>query len=150
VRDLELRFHEGRIVAVRASAGGEIVRDQVATDDRAAYLGEVALVAGSRVGDTGLTFCNTLLDENVACHIAYGSSAGAVSEETATLDPERQLRLGANHSAVHTDIPMGGPDVDVDGVTAAGEVIPLIRDDVWLLGERAAERRLVDSSTRSA
>jgi aminopeptidase len=146
VRDLELRFEDGRIVDVRASAGAEIVRDQIATDEGAALLGEVALVAGSRVGDTGLTFCNTLLDENAACHIAFGNSAGAVSDEAAALDPVRQLKLGVNQSAVHTDIPIGGPEVAVDGITHAGEFVPLIRDDVWLL----AERELVDASARSA
>ena len=35
--------------------------------------GEVALVDGdSRVGQTGLTFFDTLYDENATCHIAYG------------------------------------------------------------------------------
>ena len=67
---------------------------QIATDEGGAFLGEVALVAGSRVGDTGLTFCNTLLDENAACHIAFGNSAGAVSEDAAALDPDRQLQAG--------------------------------------------------------
>ena len=37
-------------------------------------LGEVALVDGeSRVGQTGITFFDTLFDENATCHIAYGA-----------------------------------------------------------------------------
>ena len=74
VRDLEMRFEGGRAVEVNASSGVEVVREQMRTDDGAAMLGEVALVDGdSRVGRTGLTFLNTLFDENASCHIAYGT-----------------------------------------------------------------------------
>jgi aminopeptidase len=36
---------------------------------------------------------------------------------------------------VHTDFMVGGPEVDVDAVTRSGTVVPLLRDDVWQLGE---------------
>src|SRR5262249_47499670 len=47
IRDLELRFEGGRIVDVSASTGADYVRAQVAADEGAARLGEVALVDGS-------------------------------------------------------------------------------------------------------
>ena len=51
IRDLEVRFEGGRIVDVTASSGEDYVRAQIATDEGAARLGEVALVDGtSRVG----------------------------------------------------------------------------------------------------
>ena len=28
---------------------------------------------------------------------------------------------------------VGGPDVDVDGITKEGREVPLLRDDVWQL-----------------
>jgi len=60
VRGLEVRFEGGRIVDVQADEGVDVVRGQLTTDDRAAYLGEVALVDGtSRVGQTGVTFFDT-------------------------------------------------------------------------------------------
>jgi leucyl aminopeptidase (aminopeptidase T) len=34
---------------------------------------------------------------------------------------------------VHTDFMIGGPQVDVDAVTASGSELPLLRDDVWQL-----------------
>ena len=129
VRGLELGFDDGRIVDVSADAGADVIRGQLATDERAAYLGEVALVDGtSRVGDAGVTFFDTLFDENVTCHVAYGAAyAEAVEDEP----PED----GFNVSSVHSDFMIGGPEVEVDAVTRDGRTVPLLRDDVWQLAD---------------
>ncbi len=82
VRDLEMTFAAGEAVDVRASSGAEAVRSQMSVDEFAKRLGEVALVDGtSRVGRTGITFFNTLFDENAACHIAYGTAVLFDAEE---------------------------------------------------------------------
>jgi aminopeptidase len=127
VRGLVVRFEGGKIVDVQASAGADVVRGQIELDEGAAYLGEVSLVDGeSRVGQTGITFSDTLFDENATCHIAYG---GGYAE--ALSDPKAE---GANiDSIVHTDFMIGGPEVAVDGVTRDGRTIPILRDDVWQL-----------------
>jgi len=128
VKGLEVRFEEGRIVDVKADEGADVVRGQLDTDDTAAYLGEIALVDGtSRIGQTGLTFYDTLFDENTTCHVAYG---GAYAEAV-----EGGVIEGVNVSNVHTDFMVGGPEVDVDAVTRSGTVVPLLRNDVWQLGE---------------
>jgi len=135
VTDLELRFEGGRIVDVRASRGADVVRSQLESDPQAAYLGEVALVDGeSRVGDSGITFYNTLFDENATCHIAYGMGFSFVFEGGNELSKDERLEAGLNQSKVHTDLMIGGPEVEVDGITAGGEAVPLLRADVWQLG----------------
>jgi aminopeptidase len=129
IEGLRVTFADGRIVDVQAERGADVVRGQLAADENAGRLGEVALVDGtSRVGQTGLTFFDTLYDENATCHIAYGA---AVAEGHAGEEPDE----GINVSTVHTDFMIGGPEVDVDGVTRDGKTVPLLRDDVWQLPE---------------
>ena len=136
VRDLELRFEGGRVVDVRASSGEEVVREEIATDEGSATLGEVALVDGtSRVGQLGLTFFETLFDENATSHIAYGQALVEMVKGADELDAEAQLARGISASSVHTDFMIGGPEVDVDAVQADGTVVPLLRNDVWQLSD---------------
>jgi aminopeptidase len=134
VRDLELRFAAGRAVEVRASSGAEAVEGQLHSDEWADRLGEVALVDGeSRVGKTGLTFFNTLFDENATCHIAYGAAVMFSAPDLQGLEPEELRARGANVSSMHTDFMIGGPEVAVDGIARDGKEIPLLREDVWQL-----------------
>jgi aminopeptidase len=129
VEDLQVTFAGGRIVDVKAKRGGDVIRAQLQADENASRLGEVALVDGtSRVGRSGLVYFDTLYDENATCHIAYGA---AVTHGHEGDEPDG----GINVSTVHTDFMIGGPEVDVDGVTRDGRVVPLLRDDVWQLPE---------------
>lgn len=124
VEGLELELSGGRVTSVAATAGAEVVRAQIATDEGAARLGELALVDGnSRVGQLGVTFYDVLFDENAACHIAYGNGiAFAVQDGKAP-----------NVSAVHTDFMVGGPELEVLGVEAGGSEVPILHGEEWAL-----------------
>ncbi len=126
VEGLQLTVRDGKIVDVQADQGADVVRGQLAADERAPYFGELALVDGtSRVGRTDLTFFDTLFDENATCHIAYGFGVPEVFEG----EPSD----GMNVSSVHTDFMVGGPELEVDGVTKDGRSIPILREDTWQL-----------------
>ena len=135
VENLELRFEQGKIVEVDASAGADLIREQLSAHEQAPYLGEVALVDGSSaVKKTGLIFHDTLFDENATCHIAYGRGfPPSLGDDAATLSSEELLARGVNVAPVHTDFMIGGPEVEVVGVGADGSETPIIRDDVWQL-----------------
>ena len=134
VRDLTVRFEGGRAVDVRASSGEDVMQTHVATDDGAARLGEVALVdADSRVGKTGLVFYDTLFDENASSHIALGASIVDAVAWARDLSAEERSARGVNHSSIHTDFMIGSTELEIDGVAANGDVVPLLRNGDWQL-----------------
>ena len=121
VRDLVVRFEGGRAVDVQASEGGDTLATILETDEGAARLGECALVdREGRIGELGTIFYDTLLDENAASHIALGQGFPFVLGEA---DRER-----CNASEIHIDFMIGSDELEVTGITADGERVPVLVD----------------------
>jgi aminopeptidase len=126
VEGLRVSFEGGHAVEIDADRGAETVRAMAAHDRGASRLGEVALVdRDSRIGSLGTVFCDTLLDENAASHIALGQGFEVA------VDKDHRQRI--NTSDIHVDFMIGAAEVAVTGTTAAGDEIPLLRDGAWQL-----------------
>jgi aminopeptidase len=125
VRDLHVRFENGRAVQLDASTAQETMRTIITRDEGAARLGEVALVDDEgRIGALDTVFYDTLLDENAASHIAFGRAFPFLAA-----DDESAARL--NESDIHIDFMIGSPDLTVTGVTADGERVPVLAGGKW-------------------
>jgi aminopeptidase len=125
VRGLKLTFADGRVTRVDADSAQDVMRTIVQRDEGAARLGELALVDDAgRIGKMGTVYYDTLLDENAASHIALGRGF-------AFLAPGQQDRV--NDSEIHIDFMIGSPALEVTGITAAGERVPVLRGGKFVL-----------------
>jgi aminopeptidase len=133
IEGIEVRFEKGRIVQARATRGQEVLEKLIDTDDGARRLGEVALVPhSSPIAHSGLTFLNTLFDENAASHIALGQAYTSCLRDGDKLSPEELAAKGANDSLIHVDWMIGSGELDIDGITASGTPEPLMRRGEWV------------------
>jgi aminopeptidase len=133
IQDIAVRFEGGRIVESHARTGAEVLGKVLATDEGASRLGEVALVPhSSPISHSGILFYNTLYDENAASHIALGQAYTKCIRDGASLTPAQLTETGANTSLIHIDWMIGSGEIDVDGVTQAGGVEPLMRRGEWV------------------
>jgi len=133
IEEISVRFQAGQVVEARATRGNQVLQRMIETDEGAGRLGEVALVPhSSPIASSGLLFMNTLFDENAACHIALGQAYSTCLKNGDSLTPDQLAAHGANKSLIHVDWMIGSNRIDVDGVSAAGNLEPLMRAGEWV------------------
>jgi aminopeptidase len=126
VTGISAEFRGGRLVRIEAARDddSEFLAAYMARDRGAGRLGEVALVDGrSRVGAAHRGYGTTLLDENAASHIAFGSGFDFARDPGA----ER-----VNTSRIHVDVMIGTPELEVHGRDAKGRAVAVLVDGVLL------------------
>jgi aminopeptidase len=129
---IAVRFDAGRIVEAKAVRGEDVLMKTLDADEGARRLGEVALVPDSSpISKSGLTFFNTLFDENAACHIAIGQCYSECFVGGAKLTPEEIAARGGNKSMIHIDWMIGSDKIDIDGLEANGGRTPIFRKGEW-------------------
>ncbi|OMF22066.1 aminopeptidase [Paenibacillus sp. FSL H8-0548] len=130
----KLTFENGRIVKVEAEEGQEILQQLVDIDEGSHYLGEVALVPHeSPISQSNILFYNTLFDENASNHLAIGSGYAFNIEGGKTMSPEELEASGVNASITHNDFMIGSAEMDVDGITKDGKIVPIFRKGNWAI-----------------
>jgi aminopeptidase len=128
IEDIVVRFEKGRAIEATARTGADVLRSLLKTDDGACRIGEVALVPNSSpVSKSEILYRNTLLDENAASHIAFGQAWSVGIDGGLAMSADELLRHGANQSLIHMDTMIGSAEMDVDGITATGQAIPVMR-----------------------
>ncbi|MBE6589734.1 MAG: aminopeptidase [Ruminococcaceae bacterium] len=127
-----LRFEEGKVVEAHAERGEALLREMIAMDEGASYLGECALVPdNSPISNSGILFYNTLFDENAACHLALGFGFTNTLRDYDRYTMEECHQKGINDSMIHVDFMIGTPDLSIVAVTRTGERIRIFENGNW-------------------
>ncbi|MDD3392683.1 MAG: aminopeptidase, partial [Bacilli bacterium] len=112
IEDFYFEFKEGKVINYDAKKGKDILSNIFYGDSNARYLGEVALVNyDSPISNRGITFGNTLFDENSSCHLALGQSFSECIINGQNLSNEELYKLGINSSTTHIDFMIGTKDL---------------------------------------
>ncbi len=123
-------FKDGKIVGVEAEGPHhrELLETEIALDEGASYLGEVALVPyDSPISNMNVLFYDTLFDENASCHLAFGASYPTV-KGGADMTEEQRLAAGLNQSITHEDFMIGSADMRITGLTHDGREVDVFVD----------------------
>ncbi|MHC5372661.1 aminopeptidase [Enterococcus sp. LJL120] len=129
---MKFTFKDGKVVDFSAEQGQEVLAKLLAIDEGAKHLGEVALVPDpSPISQSGITFYNTLFDENASNHLALGSAYAFSIEGGTEMSEEELIAAGLNRSHTHVDFMIGSSQMNIDGIKADGTRVPVFRNGDW-------------------
>ena len=125
-------FSIRKAVEVSAEKNEELLKKMIGMDEGAAYLGECALIAyDSPINNLGLTFCNTLFDENASCHLALGRGFMECIKDYDKYTPEQCYEMGLNDSIMHEDFMIGSEDLAITAYTRDGRTVQIFKNGNW-------------------
>ena len=134
IEGIKVTFKDGEIVDVTAEKGDEVMKKLVFDNAGARGLGEVALVPDkSPISQSGITFFNTLFDENASNHLAIGQAYAFSIEGGTEMSQEELKEAGLNRSDVHVDFMIGSNKMNIDGIREDGTRVPIFRDGEWAI-----------------
>jgi aminopeptidase len=126
VNNLRVTFKDGLLTDWSADSGTDAMK-RLLEKKNAKYLGEVSIVpTNTPLFQSGRTYYTTLLDENAACHLAFGNTY-----------PEYNLPEGAepddhvNESDIHVDFMIGTADTTITAILNDGTEQVIFRNGVW-------------------
>ena len=118
VTDFNITFENGKAVDCHASSNEQNLRDALFRDETTRQLGEVALVSKtSPIRQMGRVFYNGMIDENAACHLAFGASFPDCVINGTRMSREELIERGVNFSVSHNDFMIGTDDMKIVGYT---------------------------------
>ena len=132
IENFWIRFEGGKAVEVGAQKNENVLRELIAMDENAGYLGECALVPySSPIRESGLLFYNTLFDENAACHLALGRGFTNLLRGYENMSEDEAHAAGINDSIVHEDFMIGTADMSIIALTRDGKEVPIFENGEW-------------------
>lgn len=108
VYDAEFELKDGEIVGFSSSKGGDALQYLMDNNENGKYLGEIAIVPyNTAISKSGLSYYNSLVDENAGCHMAIGNAYSKCIEGGMQMSKEELEAAGLNVCAFHIDFVFG-------------------------------------------
>jgi len=134
IEGIEVHFKNGKIVDISAEKGDKTIKKLIEDNEGATGLGEVALVPDpSAISQSGITFFETLFDENASNHLAIGAAYPTCIAGGTKMTEEELREHGLNVSTTHVDFMIGSDKMDIDGIKQDGTVVPIFRNGDWAI-----------------
>lgn len=133
IEDMKFTFKNGKVIKATAKRGQKVLEHLLSIDEGAKSLGEVSLVPDpSPISQSGITFFNTLFDENASDHLALGAAYPFNIKNGTTMSDKELKEKGINFSQTHVDFMMGSQEMNIDGIKKDGTIIPVFRNGDWV------------------
>ncbi|MGX7203905.1 aminopeptidase [Enterococcus pingfangensis] len=130
--EMKFTFKNGQVVEFSAKNGADVLASLLDIDEGAKHLGEVALVPDpSPISQSGITFFNTLFDENASNHLALGAAYPFSVEGGTEMTKAELATAGLNSSQTHVDFMVGSDQMNIDGIRKDGSKVPIFRNGDW-------------------
>ncbi len=134
VTDFSITFKDGKAVDCSASNNVDLLKDALFKTEFTRQLGELALVSKhSPIKKMNQVFYNGLIDENAACHLAFGSSFPSNIKNGANMSKEELLAAGVNVATSHHDFMIGTEETVVVGTTIDGQEVVVMEHGEFVI-----------------
>lgn len=132
LENMKFTFKDGKVVEATAEKGQAVLDHLLETDEGVRSLGEVSLVPDpSPISQSGITFFNTLFDENASDHLALGAAYPFNVQGGTKMSKDQLKAKGINFSQAHVDFMVGSADMNIDGIKKDGMIVPVFRNGDW-------------------
>lgn len=126
INNMRLTFKDGQVTEWSADTGMDAL-NALMEKENARYLGEVSIVsAKTPLFESGRVFYTTLLDENAACHLAFGNCYMEYNLP-AGVAPDDEC----NQSPIHVDFMIGTTDTTITAILQDGTEQVIFKDGDW-------------------
>lgn len=132
IEGARMELENGQVVKATAEKGEDLLHTILNLDEGSRRLGEVAIVPHSTpISQSQVLFHHGLLDENASAHLAFGSAYRFTLTGSEEMDIETFQAAGGNFSKIHLDFMIGSEDMNIDGITKDGAIVPLLKAGEW-------------------
>ena len=123
------KFSKGKVIDYDAREGKQYLDSFFSKGDSYKRLGEIALIdINSQVAKTKLVYNNTLFDENISTHLAFGSAYQNTLKNGTSMSGEQLNKAGCNVCEEHMDFNIGTEDLKIIVKTYDGKEITIFKN----------------------